>query len=59
MKIGLLKCDFVTPEFRDIDGGIRAAFAGAASKRQEAKGRLASAARENDGISYIYHDVSM
>ena len=22
MKIGLLKCDFVVPEFRDIDGGI-------------------------------------
>jgi GMP synthase-like glutamine amidotransferase len=26
MKIGLLKCDFVTPEFRDIDGGIPEMF---------------------------------
>ena len=26
MKIGLLKCDFVTPEFRGIDGGIPEMF---------------------------------
>ena len=26
MKIGLLKCDFVTPEFRSIDGGIPEMF---------------------------------
>ena len=26
MKIGLPKCDFVTPEFRGIDGGIPEMF---------------------------------